>query len=241
MPAKTHLSSVATVAMLLRPEQAPYVIDGGFHVGKYTQNLREYFPDATVVGFEPDPATYRKAVQVNDLRGLTLINAALGAEETTAEFFRGSFSATNSLLPRPHSSAPPFYPEAATLEGGLDVSVRRVDDVIRNQRLPRVDLLKLDLQGGELAALQGARKTLETGQVGVIQCEVVFVRKYQNQPMFWEICNFLSLFGYELHSFAEVKVGPYDKDSSAVRQATWNQADAIFLSPHKLKQFDIAV
>jgi hypothetical protein len=51
------------------------------------------------------------------------------------------------------------------------VSLRRIDDICRELAIERVDLLKLDVEGHELAALEGARDLLERGAIWAIQFE----------------------------------------------------------------------
>ena len=48
-----------------------------------------------------------------------------------------------------------------------------------------IDFLKMDVQGGELAVIEGAQKAL--GAVSVIETEVEFVPLYEQQPLFADI------------------------------------------------------
>jgi hypothetical protein len=91
-------------------------------------------------------------------------------------------------------------------------------------------VLKLDLQGGEIAALRGARSLLESDAIKVVIIEVVFIRKYQDQPLFWEVWRELESCGYTLHSLEEVKIGLYHNEPVSPRHQQWNQADAVFVS-----------
>ena len=46
-------------------------------------------------------------------------------------------------------------------DGNVEVVVTAVDALLADHQLPRVDVLKLDVEGAEKAALEGARKSLE--------------------------------------------------------------------------------
>jgi hypothetical protein len=45
-------------------------------------------------------------------------------------------------------------------DGSVQVDVASIDSIVAQQKLKRVDLLKLDVEGAEREALEGARETL---------------------------------------------------------------------------------
>jgi len=161
---------------------------------------------------------------------IEIVNAALGARNGQAEFFQGAYSATNSLLPRPSDGLKPYYPEQATLKGGTFVKVVTIDEECKKRGIKELAILKLDLQGGELGALHGAKRMLELGLINIIIIETVFIKKYQDQPLFWEIWQYLELIGYSLHSLENVKIGLYHAEEISPRHQQWNQCDTIFIS-----------
>ncbi|MBL4558177.1 MAG: FkbM family methyltransferase [Rhodobacteraceae bacterium] len=81
-----------------------------------------------------------------------------------------------------------------------EVATKRLDDVAS---LPNVDLLKIDIQGGELAAFQGGRDRLSEA-VAVIT-EVGFLPLYQDQPTLADQMAELSGQGFILHKFLFAK------------------------------------
>ena len=215
------------------------IIDGGAHHGKFTQQALEVFPDAKVLAFEPDPDSWKIGSEnLCHARNVEIINAALGAKNGRSEFFRGKFSGTNSLLKRPAAKGRPYYPAAATLSGGTQVDVVTIDGECRQRGLSNIDILKLDLQGGELDALHGAQDFLGGGAIDLIITEVVFIQKYLDQPLLWKLWEFLVRYDYSLHSLDDVKIGLYHKEKVGPRHRQWNQANAIFLSSRIRKAID---
>ncbi len=93
-----------------------------------------------------------------------------------------------------------------------------------------IDLLKLDLQGGELLALEGAQELLAAGAIKVILLEAMFVRKYKDQPLLWQIWQFLDGFEYTFYAIRELVIGLYGNNEKSMRQGQWNQCDVIFIS-----------
>ena len=72
----------------------------------------------------------------------------------------------------------------------------RLDDILKPQTLPGPILVKLDVQGFELAALQGMPNLLE--QALFVYTEVSFVELYEKQPLADEIIAWLADRGFSL-------------------------------------------
>jgi FkbM family methyltransferase len=108
------------------------------------------------------------------------------------------------------------------------ISTKRLDDI---SEISDMDMLKVDIQGGELAVFQSGRHKL--GQAVAIQTEVSFMPLYENQPVFWEIDKELRAQGFIPHAFAAIKrwpIAPYSHPVNS-RQAV-NQlleADVVYV------------
>lgn len=125
------------------------VFDVGAHVGYFTAiaSLR-VGPAGRVVAFEPRPVNLgllRRHVQVNDLDNVTVVEAGVGRGSGTARFEEGTGSGTGKIAD----------------QGELTVRVVRLDDVVGEDGLPEPDFIKIDVEGGELDVLEGARGLLE--------------------------------------------------------------------------------
>ncbi len=81
-----------------------------------------------------------------------------------------------------------------------DVKTTRLDDI---SDLPSIDYLKIDIQGGELQALQNGLQKLAT--CIAVQMEISFVQLYENQPRFGEVDVWMQSQGFIPHSFADIK------------------------------------
>jgi FkbM family methyltransferase len=77
-----------------------------------------------------------------------------------------------------------------------EIATVRLDDV---PETAGIDMLKLDIQGAELLALQNAQERLK--QTLVIHTEVCFLPMYVGQPLFTDIDLFLRGQGFVLHRF----------------------------------------
>jgi hypothetical protein len=103
--------------------------------------------------------------------------------------------------------------------------------------LPRLDFIKLDVQGAELNVLQGGRQILK--DVVGIQCEVEFVQIYHDQPLFGDVTRFLAESGLEFVDFTHLSREPREHGELNFGHMTFG--DALYLrSPESMANAPIA-
>jgi hypothetical protein len=125
----------------------------------------------------------------------------------------------NSLLPlSPTSSILSGTRQAATIE----VPASTVDSICQEYNISKVDILKLDIQGGELFALRGASRLLANKGVDIVYSEVNFNEIYTEQAYCHDISKLLNDYKYNLY-------GIYQMAYSPSGPIGW--ADALFVSP----------
>jgi len=107
---------------------------------------------------------------------------------------------TGSSLYKPNKKFLANFPDA----GRLDVISKDLLSVIPIDSLDikDADFIKIDIQGGELSALKGASLLLE--RIVGIELEVEFIDLYKSQPLFGDICNYLSDKGFEFIDFVNL-------------------------------------
>ena len=153
---------LATIYQDLGPGDVFY--DIGANVGVFS------FMASNLVGgggavhaFEPEPnnlACFRRSLDRLDPHNVTLHEVALGSEDGSMTFDRrgGAFSGRLVEDPEEIAGVP------------LTVEVRSVDSLVSNG-LPPPTLVKIDVEGGEGAVLEGMRHTLE-GDAPEVICEL---------------------------------------------------------------------
>jgi FkbM family methyltransferase len=166
-----------------------------------------------VVTYEPLPENYRRVlenVQLNDLTNVTVLNRALGNQDSDMTLvydprMAGAASADPSIRAQIQGSVP----EAKTVE----VPVVRLDDDIARHRLPPADLIILDVEGMELAALEGMRKTL-AGSHPALYLEMHGATEDEKRRRVEEIVEFLTSMGYAriLHVESGLTLTPANSD-----------------------------
>lgn len=158
------------------PAAGPFLlVDVGGNTGDWAALFREYFPDTTITAFEPDPRA-REAYErrfVGDQR-CRVVGCAVSDRSGQAEFAL----AENTL----YSTLEGY--EAASTEGHA-TSARATVDVVTLDSV-EIDtsgytfrLLKIDVQGHELAVLRGGMQLLKT--IDAVLVELSFVDQYVGQ------------------------------------------------------------
>ncbi len=105
--------------------------------------------------------------------------------------------------------------------GTIRVPVRRLDQVFRAEEFTRPTLLKLDVQGFEFEALQGASGLLDS--VDAVYAECSFIELYDNQKLAPEVAEFL-------HAFGLVETGRFNMCRRREQEV---QADLLFQRSHE--------
>lgn len=176
------------------------VFDVGANEGQTATKLLDSFPRAQIYSFEPHEASFAELSKLADASPrLIATQAAVGDAAGTATFFVNKASVTNSLLkPAPGSDDYLVQPGGMDSVTEVRVPVVTLDGFCAARSLARIDLLKLDVQGFEIRALEGARELLSSGSVTFVYLEVSFVPTYEQQPLFPEVYQYLFDRGYRL-------------------------------------------
>lgn len=128
-------------------------IDVGCHNGLYLDQILRLAPDGSHHAFEPLPVLAEfLRVRYQQRRNVYIHDLALSNCSGATEFH---FNTTN---PGWSGIKRRSYPSEQDEVQVLHVEMRRLDEIIENEM--RVDFLKLDVEGAELAVLEGARNTL---------------------------------------------------------------------------------
>lgn len=187
--------------------------------GRDCVRYRRLFPDATVYAFEPLPENYSMlAAKAAADAMIRPVQAAAASEVGTARFHVAAWHDASSLLQPVDTGATFDTYQASTL--AIDVATIALDTFAADNGIERIDILKMDAQGAELAILHGAAHLLAEGRIGLIYTEVQFNPSYQGAGRFNEIMTLLRDHGFELHNL-------YDLHHNQRGELCWG--DAIFV------------
>jgi FkbM family methyltransferase len=127
------------------------VLDIGANIGLTA--LRMSTVAGAVYAFEPDSQNYSDCLNhlhANEIGNVQVFPYALGSEE-----------GLGSLCQIASGNRGCIWIDTSDARESSSVQVTTVDHFCASQGISRVDLIKIDTEGAELAALKGARKTIE--------------------------------------------------------------------------------
>jgi FkbM family methyltransferase len=179
------------------------IVDAGANVGDWTQIAREIFPAAMIHMIEPQrgcaPALESLASGSAQLHYHRLALTRPGRHQVTMRGGGDSKLGTGAWVSDDDETESP----------GTRVDATTLDELFtENPRGPI--LLKLDLEGHELAALEGGLKFL--GHVEVVLTEVRFFDFFdEGKPVFADLLSFLRAASFELYDIASLSGRPRDQ------------------------------
>ena len=203
------------------------ICDIGSRFLEQTRELCYIFPDAKIYAFEPVPGSYQICCDNRDKLDsvykdrITVFNVAVGEESKMIPFY--PVDDTGSEFNVGASSKYKFLPGMNGSWWGktwnqTEIQVPQVtlDDHRANNNIGPIDLIWMDVQGGELDALKGAVDTLK--DVKVIMTEVGLGAYYDGQSLKPQIDAFVKSQG-----FRELKSGfkmnfQYEGDTIYVKE-----------------------
>jgi FkbM family methyltransferase len=173
------------------------IFDVGANRGDITAKYLELFPSATIHGFEPFPGTFDVFRETFENKGAVHCHSlAVSDSERVTQLYVNRNVDTNSLLkPKDTGLSSDVQVENKSI---IDIRTTTLDLFCSQNKIDRIDILKLDIQGGELGALRGAEQLLKESRIGLIYSETYFVEQYEAQPLFHDISSYLHTFGFYL-------------------------------------------
>ncbi len=140
-------------------------VDVGANVGWHTlPAARHIGREGRVYAFEPIPsnaASLRRNIELNGLPNVIVETRALSDRPGPRAMAMESPHSSNASMAPPGPDSPCF-----------EVECVRFDDYVRSRGIGRIDLIKLDIEGAETAALRGMTGLLDRDDAPAILCEL---------------------------------------------------------------------
>ncbi|WOJ94280.1 FkbM family methyltransferase [Congregibacter variabilis] len=148
----------------------------------------------TPVFVEPDPEEAAR-LKANYKNALVLQTAFGESKETRTLYITKQPGCSSLLRPRPSSKAPETFHSMCEVIKEIDVEVEPASEVFHRLGI-FPDVIKIDVQGFELAILRGMGSFL--AKASVIELEVSFISTYEDQPLIQDVVDFMVEQGFGL-------------------------------------------
>ena len=213
------------LSKLLYPDKVHCIVDAGASIGDTSTRFSNLFPNAKVHSIEPYPIFYRTLHNISK-GNLNIIahNIALANFNGKSKLNINQSEGTNSFLDTncEHSE---IFGNLLKTKDQIIVKCRTLDAFTEENKIENIDILKLDLQGYESKAIEGASNLLEKEKVGVILCEIIFEDIYKGQTDPFDLIKCL----LDKYSFSF-----FNLYQEVYYRGKLLQADAIFIHKSKL-------
>jgi FkbM family methyltransferase len=166
-------------------------IDCGANIGIYTvRGAAIVGSKGKVISVEPGAVSFKRLqrnIGLNEFPQVTLVNKAVSDTEDTARLYHADGGPVAfSLVPKPNTDFE-------------EVRTTTIDSLVEENKMNRVDCIKLDVEGAEVPALRGAKQTLSR-----LRPHVIFERTspgQQRQAMSEETPSLIMSLGYRLYRY----------------------------------------
>lgn len=177
---------------------APCVFDIGANVGQSISNYRQLFPKCTIRAFEPNPAVFKHLqAEWGASDGIVLEQIGLADRDGDLPFYATRIPEVGSLL-KPADRLIRLSTEHKYDYDIISVSCRTLDGYCRRNGVGSIDIVKIDVQGNELAVLKGSVGLLANNAIALVYLEIILAESYEEQSGMSRILDLMTHYGYAL-------------------------------------------
>lgn len=212
------------MALLLKGHEITGVIDAGAGNGRVSKRLLRRFPAARVYAFEPNPMYTDKLQKYAEAEPRFHPQfLALSDREGTADLYVTESPGCTSLF-SPGKRLEQISPEGGSVKRLEKTRITTIDEWARRNGEPAIQVMKFDIQAGELKALCGAVHVLKASTL-LVYTEIWFNSVYDDGALYSDIDSFFRAHDFVLYDLFKPRYGPS-------RMIMWG--NAIFVNASRL-------
>ena len=174
-------------------------------------------------GFEPDERSRKSLLNKPNVCLSYTIHDKIVGDHNSNSFLNLCLTPTNSSTYIPNKSFNKLFPDKERFD--IVDSIELPTTTLDLLNLKEIDFIKLDIQGGELNAIKGAKESLK--KVIALEVEIEFLPIYKDQPLFNDINLYLQKNEFEFIDFSRLVRWGRDDIYTTVGQCVWG--DALFM------------
>jgi len=197
------------------------IIDIGANLGWYSMHVAKNFPQSLVYAFEPIPRTFEflnQNIKINNISNIITYQLGLSDQSGELNLYFDPLLSVNASLQNVSES------ENAQK---ITCTIITLDEFCYKNNIKQVDFIKCDVEGAELFALKGGKKTISDSKP-IIFCEMLrkWSKKFNYHPN--DIISFMSELNYKCLVIR-------GKSLEYINKVTDETIDTNFIFLHSLK------
>lgn len=171
---------------------SPVIFDVGANVGDYSARVHDMIPSARIYSFEPAAPVFEQLVRrLSTLANVEAFNFGFSDEDKTVDLYSYTVEGQAASVISSIDRRLPTQVLQVEVSNAEQIAVRTLDSFCTAEGVNRIDFLKLDVEGHELAILRGARGMLERDAISMIQFEFGPANIY-SRTYFYDFWSMLS-------------------------------------------------
>lgn len=172
----THITGESNVLYKLSQHTSIHtIVDVGANTGGYAEELRYNFPLATIYAIEPHPLTFKSLSEMAKKNRIQIYRQGLGDHVGTGQLW--DFADDADL-----KQTQPTSTLASTMKVVIEdlhkqksqaftFPMNTLDNFAKKEKIKKIDFLKIDVEGSEMAVLRGAKNLLKNNNIIFVQFE----------------------------------------------------------------------
>lgn len=174
----------------LRDIETPVIFDIGANIGTYATWIAKFFPNGSLYCFEPQRLVFQLLcgnLAINNFDNVYPHNMAIGDRDYYLTVYEPDYYQNEDF------GIFSLIEDKITKKSGKSyvVQVSSLDTFVDTYKIPKIDFLKIDVEGMDMAVLKGATKTLSNFR------PIIFIEHSDNrQSILQQIVDYLGLDNY---------------------------------------------
>lgn len=159
-----------------------YILNLGCRDGAEAIQFATIFPDAKIISIEANPNQIEIIkCNIKDYPNIEIFNFGASNEDAELDFnISSTVNIGNSSFLKKNGAYDNY--ENMDFHAPIKVKTKRLDNFLKEQKIPQVDILFMDIQGFEGKAIQGLGEYIKN--IKILYSEITYKEMYKDQILF---------------------------------------------------------
>ena len=207
--------------------QEPVIFDVGANDGESIERFKKIFSKSKIYSFEPDDNAFQRLKKnYYNKENIEIFDFGISNRDGNQQFYSYDHDKISSLM-QLDANSKLFKSRKIAKNSGedfeklKDIKILKLDSFVKDKNIPRINILKIDVQGYEPEVIEGAKYLIENNKIDIIEMEIILGYGYSKSISFYDIeKNF---------SKQEYKLAAINYDSNIISYSNY-QIDVIYVS-----------